>query len=160
LRPSYVITNAGAATSQGDTTLLAAAARQAFGVNGSGVTVGVISDSFNCSNGYGADVGTGDLPSGVLVLEWVGGCTGAIDEGRAMLQIVHDIAPGAALAFHSGFNGTASFAAGIGELVFQAGADVIVDDVGVLGSPMFQDGPIAQAVDSAVAAGAAYFSAA
>ena len=164
LHPAYVVSNIGSVTSQGDTALAAAAARQAFGVDGAGVTVGVISNSFNCLSGYATDVTTGDLPSGVAVLEDIAACSSLSaatkDEGRAMLQIVHDIAPGAALAFHSGFNGTASFAAGIGELVAQAGTDVIVDDVGILTEPMFQDGPVAQAVDSALALGAAYFSAA
>jgi hypothetical protein len=160
IRPSFVFAHAGAATSQGDAALAAAAARQAFDVNGAGVTVGVISDSFDCLSGYATDIATADLPSTVAVIEEVAGCTGAVDEGRAMLQIVHDLAPGAMLAFHSGFNGLASFAAGIGALASQAGADVIVDDVVYLAAPMFQDGPLAQAVDSVVALGVPYFSAA
>jgi hypothetical protein len=165
LQPVHAVTNVGAATSQGDTALAAAVARQAYGVDGAGVTVGVLSDSFDCLSGYTTDVASGDLPSGVNVLEEVASCQPvgeppARDEGRAMLQIVHDVAPGATLAFHSAFNGTASFAAGIVDLVSQAGADVVVDDVAILEQPMFQDGPIAQAVDSAVALGATYFSAA
>jgi hypothetical protein len=159
LRPFYAVTYAGLATSQGDTALLAGAARQSYGVDGHGVTVGVISDSFDCRNGYSTDVGTGDLPVGVTVLEEPTGC-GGTDEGRAMAQIVHDLAPGAGLAFQTAFNGVASFANGIGRLVSQAGATVIVDDVGILQEPMFQDGPIAQAVDAAVGQGAVYFSAA
>ena len=35
------------------------------------------------------------------------------DEGRAMLEIVHDLAPGAALAFHTAEGGQANFARGI-----------------------------------------------
>jgi hypothetical protein len=161
LRPVYAVTNAGVVTSQGDTALRAAAARSSYGVDGSGVTVGVISDSFNCKGGYASDVGTGDLPSNVNVLQDIATCAGqGQDEGRAMLQIVHDLAPGAALAFHSGFNGTANFAQGILDLANTAGAKVIADDVGILTEPMFQDGPIAQAVDTVVAGGATYFSAA
>jgi hypothetical protein len=77
-----------------------------------------------------------------------------------MLQIVHDLAPGAQLAFHSAYNGTANFAQGIIDLASTAGARVIVDDVYYLTEPVYQDGPIAQAVDTVVAGGAAYFSAA
>jgi hypothetical protein len=161
LRPVYAVTNTGVVTSQGDTALRAAAARASYGVDGSGVTVGVISDSFNCTGGYASDVGTGDLPSNVNVLQDISTCAGqGQDEGRAMLQIVHDLAPGAGLAFHSGFNGTANFAQGILDLASTAGAKVIADDVGILTEPMFQDGPIAQAVDTVVAGGATYFSAA
>jgi len=160
LRPVYARTNAGVVTSQGDTALRAAAARATYAVDGTGVTVGAMSDSFNCKGGYASDVGTADLPANVNVLQEVSNCSGANDEGRAMLQIVHDLAPGAGLAFHSGFNGTANFAQGILDLANTAGARVIVDDVGILTEPAFQDGPIAQAVDTVVAGGAAYFSAA
>ena len=74
-----------------------------------------------------------------------------------MMQIIHDVAPGAAQAFHSAFNGIADFANGIVELA-TAGATVINDDIIYFAEPMFQDGPIAQAVDTAMAMGAAYFS--
>jgi hypothetical protein len=160
LRPVYAVTHAGVVTSQGDVALRAAAARATYGLDGTGVTVGALSDSFNCKGGYASDVGTGDLPANVNVLQEVSSCSGSNDEGRAMLQIVHDLAPGAQLAFHSAFNGTASFAQGILDLAGTAGARVIVDDVGILTEPVFQDGPIAQAVDTVVAGGAAYFSAA
>jgi len=76
-----------------------------------------------------------------------------------MLEIVHDIAPGAALAFHTAEGGQANFARGILAL-HAAGAKVIVDDVIYLAEPMFQDGIVAQAVDQVAARGTAYFSAA
>jgi hypothetical protein len=72
---------------------------------------------------------------------------------------VHDVAPGAGLLFASAFNGMASFATNIIKLQ-KAGAKVIVDSVLYFAEPMFQDGIIAQAVDTVVAGGSAYFSSA
>ena len=82
-----------------------------------------------------------------------------------MLQIVHDVAPGASLAFYSGENSEADFANGIGRLAAPvsaggAGAKVIADDLGYFDEPFFQDGIVAQAVDAVEANGVAYFSAA
>jgi hypothetical protein len=161
-RPAYAMTHAGTVTSQGDVSLHSNPARAFYGVDGSGVMVGTLSDSYDCTgNGGGAasDVASGDLPAGVLVLQELTGCSQATDEGRAMMQIVHDVAPGSPLAFHSAFNGVADFANGIIKLA-NAGAKVINDDVIYYAEPMFQDGPIAQAVDTVKATGVAYFSSA
>ena len=133
-------------------------ARSTFGLTGTGVIVGVLSNSFNCLGGGAADMANGDL-SPVTVIQEISSCTGANDEGRAMLQIVHDVAPGTSLSFATAFGGQASFATNILALA-QAGAKVIVDDVTYFAEPFFQDGIIAQAVDSVVAGGVAYFSAA
>ena len=155
-RPALFITWVGATTTQGDVAQRSEAARAAFGVDGTGITVGVLSDSYDCQSGAATDIASGDLPGGVTLLQE--SCPGG-DEGRAMMQIIHDVAPGASLAFHTANGGQAAFANGIGSLV-AGGADVIVDDVFYFGEPMFQDGVIAQAVDSAVAGGVAYFSSA
>jgi hypothetical protein len=163
-------------------------ARNVFSVDGSGVAVGILSDSFDqateAADGSGPvatteedDVASADLPGAgnecghttpVEVIEEdksVGG-EGPSDEGRAMAQIVHDLAPGASLSFASAFNGEISFANNIEALaegdpdVVGDGAKVIVDDVFYLEEPFFQDGPIAVAVDKVVDAGVTYFSAA
>jgi hypothetical protein len=63
-----------------------------------------------------------------------------------MAEIVHDVAPGAKIAFHTANLGQAGFASGIGKLA-DAGWNIIVDDVIYFAEPMFQDGIIAQAVD-------------
>jgi hypothetical protein len=152
------ITNAGNVTSQGDVTMRSGVARTTFGVDGTGIKVGVLSDSFNCTGGAAGDVASSDLFP-VTVLQEAPGCTSAADEGRAMLQIVHDIAPGSSLSFATAHGGQANFANNIVALKNNA-AQVITDDVMYPDEPMFQDGIIAQAVNQVVAGGAAYFSSA
>jgi hypothetical protein len=76
-----------------------------------------------------------------------------------MLQIVHDVAPGASLAFYTADVSEADFANGIGALA-KAGATVEADDVGYPDEPYFQDGIVSQAIDAVAAKGVAYFSAA
>jgi Subtilase family len=199
IRAAMSRTRTGAVTSQGDFAQHSDVVRSAHSLTGAGVTVGVLSDSYDCyavyaannvpaggaagyaNNGFTAtaatDISTGDLPSSVTVLEEAeagqGGCMayGAPtqlpfgDEGRAMLQIVHDVAPGASLAFYTAENSEADFASGIGKLAASvaaggAGAKVIADDVGYFDEPFFQDGIVAQAIDAVEAQGVAYFSAA
>jgi len=157
-QPAVSARRVGLVTSQGDPAVRADIARSTFGVSGAGVQVGVLSDSFDCQGGAAGDVTSGDL-SAVQVIQEDPGCGSGTDEGRAMLQIVHDVAPGAALAFATAEGGQANFANNI--LALRAnGARVIVDDVFYFAEPMFQDGIIAQAVDTVVGQGAAYFSAA
>jgi hypothetical protein len=187
---------AGAVTSQGDFAQRSAVVRSNYPtLDGTGITVGVLSDSFNCyavyaqpgsgvpelgnqgyaPNGFPAnyttDISTLDLPATVNVLKEAD-CpnygapdqTPFGDEGRAMLQIVHDVAPGASLAFYTGDNSEADFANGIVQLAAAppagAGAKVIADDLGYFDEPFFQDGILAQAIDSVETQGVAYFSAA
>ncbi|NEP62331.1 MAG: S8 family serine peptidase [Symploca sp. SIO2G7] len=157
IRPAYEpVFNQGIITNQGNVALRADVAQAEFGVTGAGVTVGVLSDSFDNLGGATADRLSGDLPDVNVLLDLPGGGS---DEGRAMLQLIADIAPGADLAFHTAFLGQVGFAQGILNLA-AAGADVIVDDVIYLAEPFFQDGIVAQAVNQVVAEGVAYFSAA
>jgi hypothetical protein len=167
----------GAATSEGDTQLNAMAARDAFSVDGTGVTVGVLSDSYDrdasADTDASQDVASGDLPGpgspcghtdpvSVLDDSEVDGA----DEGRAMAQIVHDLAPGAKIAFATAFTSSMfGFADNIrllAEPVASGGADakVIVDDVIWFDEPFFQDGPVAVAVNDVTDSGVAYFSSA
>ena len=167
LRP---MTNAacpsGPFVSEGVTQLKAALARTQFSVTGRDITVGVLSDSYNFLGGANTDVANGELPGAgnpcgntTAVGNLVEGGAGSIDEGRAMAQIVHDVAPGAKILFASAFLGDLEFAQSIRDLAAQ-GADVIVDDVTYFTEPMFQDGPIAKAVADVTAQGVAYFSSA
>lgn len=158
------VRSVGAVTSEGDTALRAEIARSTFGLDGTGVAVGVLSDSYNSLQGADLDIASGDLPAagGVQVLSESTACGTlifCIDEGRAMLQIVHDIAPGAELLFHTGLASKPEYAQAI-EALAAAGADVIVDDLLYVNEPMFQDGIVAQAVDNVTSGGAVYYSAA
>ena len=76
-----------------------------------------------------------------------------------MAQLIHDVAPGAAISFHTAFNSELDFAEGIIELA-DAGADVIVDDVRYFVEPFFMDGMVAQAVDIVAERGVPYYSSA
>ena len=150
--------NVGQVTSEGVAAMYADLVHSDF--DGTGVTVGAISDSYDQQGGAANDVANGDLPAGILVLDDAGDCGGACsDEGRAMMQLIYDVAPGSSLAFHTAFGGIAGFANGIEELA-AAGADIIVDDVIYFAEPMYQDGAIARAVDNVVGQGVAYFSSA
>ncbi|MEA3141785.1 MAG: hypothetical protein QOK23_3954 [Gammaproteobacteria bacterium] len=188
IRAALPRTRSGAITSQGDFAQHSDIVRTTNALTGAGITVGIISDSYDCyavyaangvpaggnagyaNNGFTAtaatDMASGDLPSSPTVLAEASCMNyGAPiqlpfgDEGRAMMQIVHDVAPGASLAFYTAENSEADFAAGIGKLA-SAGAKVIVDDVGYFDEPFFQDGILAQAINTVVANGVAYFSAA
>ena len=154
----------GATTSQGDESMTTDGVKQFLGFNGAGQKVGILSDSYNDLGGANSDVAGGDLPgvgnpnglvTPVQVLDDTA-AGGNSDEGRAMLQIVHDVAPGAALAFHTAFTGQAAFAQGILDLQ-AAGSTVIADDVFYFAEPFFSDGVIAQAADTVASTGTPYF---
>jgi hypothetical protein len=150
--------------------------RNIFGLDGEGVKIGVLSDSYNTQPGDPAndDVVRGDLPgvgidatgnpvpnplNDTPVDVLIDFPATASDEGRAMLQIIHDVAPGADLAFRTGFRSDVDFAQGILDLA-DAGCDIIVDDITYIEEPFFRDGRVALAVDAVSANGVSYFSAA
>jgi hypothetical protein len=189
VRASMPRSRTGPVATQGDFAQGSAAIRASNpSLTGTGITVGVLSDSFNCyqvyaddglpalglngwaSNGfsanYASDQTTAALPAGINVLKEASCLDYGVpdllpftDEGRAILQIVHAVAPGAKLAFYTAENSEADFANGIVKLA-QAGARIIDDDVGYFDEPFFQDGVVAQAIDQVSASGVAYFSSA
>lgn len=184
--PDYAFKSTGSVDSQGDQILQALQARNQFGIDGTGVRVGVISDGIGgvfatgCTS-CGATTATprpitlGDLPnatgtrnaSGVLTsvgggiiaqsfpasnpnLEPPAGDTasGVAAEGTAMLEIVHDLAPGAQLYFANPGDGTSlSFQQAVDFLA--ANTDVVVDDLS-FHSPPF-DGTSAVSTNTATA---------
>ncbi|MCX7019895.1 MAG: S8 family serine peptidase [Candidatus Sumerlaeota bacterium] len=159
----------GVVTSGADESIRAALARSTHGINGSGVRVGVISDSFHRVIGgtlaggilTGSDSqNSGDLPSTVRIID-PGPVEGA-DEGAGMAELICDLAPGCAISFASAFSGYYEFAANIRKLADDPGykCNVMVDDVLYTSEPMYQDGPIAQAYKDACSSGVACFSSA
>lgn len=165
--PAYAQTHVGSVASEADTSHATVQVRERTGLDGSGQKICALSDSYNALGQASEDIATGDLPgagnplgntAAVDVVE--DGAAGNTDEGRAMLQLIHDIAPGARLGFHTAFGGLAVFAQGIQDLA-NADCTVIVDDVGYNVEPFYQDGPVSNAVDDVVTnRGVPYFSSA
>jgi hypothetical protein len=125
------------------------------GLKGDGITIGVLSDSFNTSYQNTSsppattaqqDVATGDLPVVKVLQDFPGGT----DEGRAICQIVYDEAPHCNLAFATAFVSEVGFANNIVALRTQANCSIIDDDVGYSDEPVFSDGLLAQAVNTVV----------
>jgi subtilisin-like proprotein convertase family protein/subtilisin family serine protease len=145
---------AATVTSEGDRAHNADLARQQFGVTGVGVKACALSDGVDS---LAASQAKGELPPNVDVIP---GQEGDGNEGTAMLEIIHDLAPNAALGFATAFNSDASFADNIRKLRFESHCDVIVDDVLYFKESPFQDWIIAQAVNDVTADGALYFSSA
>jgi Subtilase family len=178
----------GSVITQGLDQLKVGAARAAFEARGRGETIGVISDSFDSATlgGNGApvvakahdDEVTNDLPGKAstcseqqlavdVIAEDPPGQPAAAytDEGRGMLQVIHDLAPHAKLAFATGVPSEISYAQNIEKLAAPvsaggAGADVIVDDLSYESEPFFQEGPIGEAIRRVTEKGVMYFSAA
>lgn len=169
--PATPVTWQGSVGTEGDVTHQALAARGAFGVNGAGLKIGVLSDGVA---NHALSQATGDLPPDCGTppcLTVLSGQAGSGDEGTAMLEIIHDMAPGASLYFATAENGIASFAANI-QALHAAGCQIIVDDVFYFVENPFQDGQassvvstsnggvVTQAVNDVVADGVLYFSSA
>jgi Subtilase family len=136
------VTSTGSVTTEGDSIHRSDQIRALYGYLGSGMKVGIISDGVDSWTDARA---TGDLPADLGVLSnTVGG-----DEGTAMLEIVHDIAPDAALAFHDCGANTVAFNSAIDDLV-AAGCNIICDDISWISQPFFEDGTVASHVNDVI----------
>jgi hypothetical protein len=150
------------------------AARTQYEVDGSGVHIGVLSDSFDTYSLAGThaanDIASGDLPgpanpcgrtTPVDVTDPSdddlddNGTEDFFDEGRAMTQAVHDIAPEAQLSFSTAEPTDTVFADHIRALATD-GADVIADDIIYFNEPVYQDGIIAEAINEVTSQGVSY----
>ena len=128
----------GSVTSAGDALHHGPQARGApLSLDGSGVPVGVISDGVS---NLPLSVASLDLPPLITVLN-----AGSGDEGTAMLEIIHDLAPGAPLRFCAAGSNQIAFGNAIAALA-QGGCKVICDDVGWYQDPFFEHSPLGQQI--------------
>jgi len=152
--PKYGHTRSGSTTSEGSAILKSDHLRE-LGFAGEGIRVGIISDG---ANDWNAAQASGDLPEDGITI--YGSCTKreanpvacvsrrTCNEGTAMAEIIHDLAPGAEIAV--GAVGTdLEFIQRVDDLVNIFGADIVVDDIGFYGEPYFEDGDVAAAVAAA-----------
>jgi hypothetical protein len=163
----------GKIVTEGDRLLRADIARNTFKIDGSGIKVGIISNSFNTTGLLANDIANGELPGAnnpegkfqpIRVLKDLkSDSVFANEEGRALAQIVHDEAPGAELIFHTSIGDSEniddrSYSEAVNALV-AAGANIIVEDA-LVPTSIFQDGEAAQSVKNAVDKGVTVISAA
>ena len=152
--------NAGAVTSQG---YIAHRAREVVqaGITGAGITVGILSDSASPTS-VRTLIASGDLPQGTLVVPGLDGTDNPdyLDEGSAMMEVIHDVAPGANLVFAAAGSDGPTFASRIRLLRFQYHCDIIVDDFAYLGEAVFQDDEPGLAINDVTGNGALYVTAA
>ena len=155
--PDYGVTKTGSVNSEGDVIHRADLVRAFSGLTGAGVRVGVISDGVDS---WTSARSRGDLPNSIEINPNI---SRSGDEGTALLEIIHDLAPEAQLAFSSAGSSLYFIEAALwlaNDAFDGEGADIIVDDLGYYREPYFEDGAVALAVADAVEGGAVFVSAA
>lgn len=151
-----VLRNAGSVTSEGSKAHGADRARKFYNTDGTGVKVGILSDSDDFKE---ESIASGDLPADTVTVPGEDGRPGS-GEGTAMMEIVHDVAPGAKIFFATAFTSAESFADNIRALRFVYHCDIIADDVQYYFESPYQDDIVAAAIADVRADGALYFSSA
>jgi len=153
--PSYATPRVGSVTSEGDDLTYAHSLRNFSGMTGQSVKVGVIADG---AAHWKDAQDSNDLPQ---IITFDPNHSGSGDEGTALMEIIHDLAPDAQLVF-AGVSTNLEMISAIDWMMNDSGAGiaVIVDDLGYYGEPFFEDGPTAKKVQEAVDAGVIYVSAA
>jgi len=169
--PKAVRRSQGSVANQADVTMGAANLRTLTGRTGAGIRIGVISDTLNATLGGTRTNNivtgmtnqlSGDLPDQILSIDQGPQDGSGIDEGAAMAELIHDLAPGADISFASAFTSYNAFASNIRSLAGAAGGncEIVVDDIIYLAEPVYQDGPIAIAARDVANNGVLYFSSA
>ncbi len=179
LQPRPRARQQGIANNQGDAVMKSDVLRTQQNLTGAGQTIGVVSDSVTDTTAVGKGTvtgsapnaivtgtkpqltngpgGTHDLPSSFQVVDF--GPGGGADEGEGMMEVIHDVAPGAALAFASSGNDQTAMGMNLGLLRTAGHCTITCDDIGFEDEPFFQDGPISQAITANRVAGVPHFSA-
>jgi hypothetical protein len=143
-------------------------ARDIYRVDGTGITIGIISDSYARFTEVTTpedDIAAGLLPGPgnpcgyTMPVRVLDDSQEGTDEGRAMAQLVHGIAPGAEIVFATGYAGRDATADAILDLA-DAGADIIVDDLGFADEPYYQQSVVSLAIAQVRDQGVAYYSSA
>ena len=128
-------------------------------ITGAGITIGIISTSFDDKGTAGADAMAGYLPAnpdGTSAVDIISDGSGD-DEGRKMAEEIHQVAPGARIVFDAAGGSEASFAAAVTALA-NAGCSVIANDITFPAGPFYQvTGGLDAAVTAAVANGVNFF---
>jgi hypothetical protein len=141
--PIYASTRAGSISTDGGEILGAYALQTQGHLDGTGVNIGVISNG--AENWSTVWYTYGELP----FINDLNEDGHAGDEGTAMMEVIHDLAPGADLYFEPAPMGSSQMAGAIDDLV-AAGCNIIVDDIGCYDEPMFEDGDVALAAIHAI----------
>jgi hypothetical protein len=138
-------------------------AQQMYGVNGQGITIGIISNAFNSikvNNGtsFQTAVAGGWVDPTAVVLKDDNNSDHV--EGLSMAEIAHEIAPNAHIIFYTG-DGSGGVAEAINALA-AAGCNIICDDQSNFSEPFYQPGADAStsadaAITQAVNNGVTYF---
>ncbi|RLD21239.1 MAG: hypothetical protein DRI69_04640, partial [Bacteroidetes bacterium] len=167
----FIAVTGSALPNQGDFAQETYLTRLGYGLDGSGTRVGILSDSYDQGGAGDAsvDVDAGFLPGDsnhvypqpVVVVKDLPLAFGpGIDEGRAMAQIVHSVAPAAEIYFHTAFEGPGPMAEAVVDLWFNDSCNIITDDITQPTQPFFGPGLVSKAIDSVTAQGVEYYTSA
>ena len=138
-------------------------------LDGSGLSVGALSDSFGNAASSGSNLPGASSTYNATPVTVLQDDAPSSDEGRAMCEIIYKMAPRAKIGFATANLGEVSFANNIRALAGLSGftypnqtfaAHAICDDVGYFDEPWYEDGIIGEGIDDVTAAGVSYFSSA
>ena len=128
-----IVSCVGTLKTEGDLLVRSNGIREVFGASGKGIKVGVIG---NGAQSLELSQALGELGPVTIFERGIG------DEGTAMLEIIHDIAPDAGLCFHAYGGSSDQFKKAVSTLA-DAGCRIICDDLYFFKQPFLEDGDVA-----------------